>query len=174
MKRILILTLILCGCFVSVAPGQQQQCAFSPLWAQFHKYNMRRWNHCENILGVDNVGNLVLKWSYATGNSVRSSPAVTNGVVYIGSDDGEVYALNASTGALLWTYTAGAGIFSSPAVASGMVYVGSLDYKVYALNAKTGSKLWSYSTGGGYSSPVVVNGMVYVGGGSSVYAFGLK
>ena len=40
-------------------------------------------------------------WSYTTGNSVLCSPAVANGVVYIGSDDGFLYALNASTGVLL-------------------------------------------------------------------------
>ena len=38
---------------------------------------------------------------------VHSSPAVANGVVYVGSDDGNVYALNASTGAKLWSYTTG-------------------------------------------------------------------
>src|SRR5580700_182050 len=100
MKRILSLTLILFGCFVCVAAGQQQQCKFSPLWAEFHKHNMKRWNRCENVLGVNNVGDLVVKWSYATGGYVFSSPAVTNGVVYVGSYADRLYALSASTGAL--------------------------------------------------------------------------
>jgi len=55
---------------------------------------------------------------------VYSSPAVANGVVYVGSGS-NVYALNASTGALLWTYTTASGVSSSPAVANGAVYVGS-------------------------------------------------
>ena len=55
---------------------------------------------------------------------VYSSPAVANGVVYVGSDD-NVYALNARTGALLWSYTTGEYVVSSPAVANGVVYVGS-------------------------------------------------
>ena len=76
-----------------------------------------------------------------------SSPAVVNGVVYFGSDDGNVYALNASTGAKLWSYATGDGVDSSPAVANGVVYVGSDDGNVYALNASTGAKLWSYATG---------------------------
>ena len=46
---------------------------------------MWRWNPCEKVLNVNNVGNLSLKWSYTTGNSVHSSPAVANGVVYVGS-----------------------------------------------------------------------------------------
>ena len=53
-----------------------------------------------------------------------SSPAVANGVVYVGSDDGNVYALNAATGAKLWSYATGK-LESSPAVANGVVYVGT-------------------------------------------------
>jgi hypothetical protein len=48
---------------------------------------MHRFNPCEKVLNVKNVGNLGLKWSYTTGSGVESSPAVTNGVVYFGSDD---------------------------------------------------------------------------------------
>ena len=54
-----------------------------------------------------------------------SSPAVANGVVYVGSDDNNVYALNATTGAKLWSYTTGGDVVSSPAVVNGVVYVGS-------------------------------------------------
>ena len=65
-----------------------------------------------------------------------SSPAVANGVVYVGSCDNNVYALNASTGAELWSYTTGTMGVSSPAVANGVVYVGSDDGKVYAFGLK--------------------------------------
>ena len=127
MKHIRILALILCACFVSVAWGEQQECkAYTP-WAQFHRANMQRRNPCEKVLNVKNVKNLGLKWSYATGYLVDSSPAVANGVVYVGSNDGNLYALNASTGAKLWSYPTGAAVASSPAVANGVVYVGSDD-----------------------------------------------
>jgi len=63
---------------------------------------------------------------------VYSSPAVSDGVVYIGSVDKKVYALDAATGALKWNYTTGGYIGSSPAVCSGVVYIGSDDMKVYA------------------------------------------
>ena len=61
---------------------------------------------------------------------------MANGVVYVGSDDSNVYALNASTGAKLWSYATGSPVDSSPAVANGMVYVGSDDGKVYAFGLK--------------------------------------
>ena len=46
-------------------------------------------------------------WNYTTGGFVNSSPAVVDGVVYIGSNDGNVYALNATKGDKLWNYTTG-------------------------------------------------------------------
>ena len=127
MKRISISVLILCACFVSTAWGQQAG------WGEFHRANMRRWNQYENILNVNNVGTLALQWSYLTGGAVfSSSPAVANGVVYVGSADHNVYALNASTGALLWSYATGSYVDGSSIVANGVVYFGSADGKVYA------------------------------------------
>jgi nitrous oxidase accessory protein NosD len=95
---------------------------------------------------------------------VDSSPAVVGGVVFVGSDDHKVYALNASNGAFIWNHLTGGSVFSSPAVAGGVVYVGSEDDKVYALNAATGAFIWSYTTGDWVlSSPGVADGKVYVG-----------
>ncbi len=139
-------------------------------WTEFHTQNMMRWNPYENVLNVDNVGSLLKKGSYTTGGSVGSSPAVVDGVVYVSSDDNNVYALQASNGALLWSYPVAEA--SSPAVANGVVYVGSYDHSVYALDARTGVKLWNYITDGVvFSSPTVANGTVYVDSlDSNVYA----
>jgi len=57
-------------------------------------------------------------------------------VVYIGSNDGNAYALDAGTGAKLWSYGTGGGVDSSPAVAKGVVYFGSQDGNAYALDAE--------------------------------------
>lgn len=110
---------------------------------------MARYNPCETVLGVDNVGSLGLKWSYSFGGG-PSSPAVVNGVVYIGALDNNVYALNARNGAKLWSYTTGNFVGPSPAVVNGVVYVGSEDGKLYALNANTGSPLWTCASSGGW------------------------
>jgi outer membrane protein assembly factor BamB len=110
-------------------------------------------------------------WNFTDGGySVDSSPAVVNGVVYVGSYDDNVYALNAANGAKLWNYTTGAYVDSSPAVFNGIVYISSHDGYFYALNATSGMKLWSVFTGGGRSSSAVVGGVIYVGGGNSIYA----
>jgi outer membrane protein assembly factor BamB len=147
----------------ATAPAHAQGTPSPGDWTQFHRDNMQRWNPYETVLGVDNVGGLGLKWSFAAGSFVNS-PAVVNGVAYIGSSQGYVYAVNASTGAKLWSFFTGDTVGSSPAVANGVVYIGSLDHNVYGLNASTGAKLWSFITGNiVVCSPTVVNAVVYVG-----------
>ncbi|MBP1929179.1 PKD repeat protein/outer membrane protein assembly factor BamB [Methanolinea mesophila] len=113
-----------------------------------------------------------LVWSRATGDRVYSSPAVVDGVVYIGSDDQNLYALDAENGAVVWNYTTGGRVLASPAVDNGIVYSGSYDNNLYALDKNTGLLLWTFQTGGWVtSSPVVTGGVVYSGSlGDRLYA----
>ena len=101
-----------------------------------------------------------------------SSPAVSNGIVYFGSGDSHVYALDARTGALKWKFKTGDVVHSSPAVVGGTVYIGGWDTFFYALDAATGALKWKFKTGddpvfhnqiGIASSPAVVDGVVYFG-----------
>jgi outer membrane protein assembly factor BamB len=129
-------------------------------------------------------------WVGHTGGDVSSSPAVSGGVVYVGSADGKLYAFHVgcATGggacSPIWTGATGAapgaGVYSSPAVANGVVYVGSNDHKLYAFRVGCASgggtcaPIWSYTTGGVVSSPAISNGVVYVGStDSKLYAFSL-
>jgi len=103
-------------------------------------------------------------WSYPTSSGISSSPAVANGILYIGCSNGNLYALNAATGSLIWSYATGAGIHSSPAVANGTVFFGANDDNVYALQADTGALVWSYATGAAVTAqPAIANGTVFVG-----------
>jgi outer membrane protein assembly factor BamB len=119
---------------------------------------------------------------------IGSSPAVVNGVVYIGSDS--LYAFDAAgntncsgtpkTCAPLWTGPTGGDVFSSPAVSNRVVYVGSIGGNVSAFDdagntncsgtPRTCAPLWTDRTGSGtfpgdavVSSPAVINGVVYIG-----------
>jgi outer membrane protein assembly factor BamB len=122
-----------------------------------------RNNPYEQVISLSNVSQLSKQWSFQTGLFIRSSPAVANGMVYFGSDDHNLYALNASTGQKLWTFPTNDAIRSSPAIVNGLVYFGSNDYSVYALDASTGQKIWNFQTGDAIkSSPAVANGLVYV------------
>lgn len=101
-----------------------------------------------------------------------SSPAIANGIVYFGSGDHAVYAVDAATGQQKWKFETGNVVHASPAVVDGTVYIGSWDRNMYALNATTGKELWRYQTGndttiynqiGIASSAAVSNGSVFFG-----------
>jgi outer membrane protein assembly factor BamB len=113
-------------------------------------------------------------WSTATGGQISSSPAVADGVLYIGSQDHNLYAMDALTGDIVWTATTGSNVDSSPVVAYGVVYVGSADGNVYAFDADTGDPIWVASTGDviAQASAAVANRVLYIGSGDeNIYAF---
>ena len=109
-----------------------------------------------------------LLWKYTTGGPVDSSPAVVNGVVYVGCYDGSLYALNSATGAKIWIEGAsGDPLISSPAVVGGSVYVGGAG-EIIAKTTESGVQVMgATSTASLYgslvdSSPAVVDGIVIV------------
>ena len=114
-------------------------------------------------------------WSLYTGGWIVNAPTVADGVVYFGSDDDSVNAVDASTGDPLWRFEVGEVVRSTPTVTGGAVYVGSNDNHVYALDAETGELLWKYDTGDwAQYSPTVSDGKVYLGaqtvGGHRIHA----
>jgi outer membrane protein assembly factor BamB len=101
-----------------------------------------------------------------------SSPAVSNGAVYFGSGDGNVYALDAATGTLKWKFHTGDVVHASPAIANGTLFFGSWDSFFYALDAATGKEKWRFKTGedpkihnqqGIQASAAVADGIIYFG-----------
>lgn len=89
-----------------------------------------------------------IKWRFHTGGAVISSPAVWNGLVYVGSTDGDVYAIDRERGVLRWRFATKSRVVSSPAVAGGMLYFNSYDGNMYAVDAATGRLRWKFQTGG--------------------------
>ena len=67
---------------------------------------------------------------------------IYGGQVFVGTEMGNLYALNASSGAPAWVFHAGAPILSSVAAADGKVFVGAMDGAVYAVNASSGMQIW--------------------------------
>jgi len=101
-----------------------------------------------------------------------SSPVVGAGLVYFGSSDSNVYALDSATGGLKWKFKTGDVVHSSPALADGAIFIGSWDTYLYALDAASGKEKWRFKTGedhetynqvGIQASPAVANGVVYFG-----------
>ena len=139
-----------------------QNSSVSDDWSMFH-HDLMHTGSSTSLVANDS-----LLWKFATSDRIRSSAAVVNGVVYDGSNNGYVYALNATSGSVIWQYYSGSNVESSPAVVGNDVYIGILldGYNGYvcALSAATGSVIWRFATNSGIeSSPTVVNGIVYVG-----------
>jgi outer membrane protein assembly factor BamB len=118
----------------------------------------------ENVFNNSDANYLFEVWSHPAGAAVRSSPAVVNGVVYIGDDNGVISALDRTTGSAIWTRSVGGAVVSSPAVVGPTVFVGSASGTVTALNAATGTVVWTFVAAGAVnSSPAVSGGIVYIG-----------
>jgi len=98
------------------------------------------------------------------GNAVDSSPAVVNGILYEGSQNGYVYALDSFTGICYWRFNTGSSNLPSPVVVDGVVYIATMD-GVYAVNAYTGEQIWKTTEGWDFfvSTPAVSDGILYVG-----------
>ncbi len=124
-------------------------------------------------------------WTFSTDGEIWSSPAVQDGVVYFGSDNHFLYALDLKTLALKWKFKAGDIVRSRPAVAGGTVYFTADDNQLYALDAQNGKAVWQFDMGKPFearapipkswdymqSSPAVAGGVVYVGSaGSNFFA----
>jgi outer membrane protein assembly factor BamB len=107
------------------------------------------------------ASNGVKVWSFSI-DVVTSSPVVYNGVVYVGSSDNNLYALNAQTGKVVWKYSTGSRITATPSVAKGTVYVGSWDGSMYALDSANGSKMWSFKAGAEIeSAAAIADGLLF-------------
>lgn len=95
-----------------------------------------------------------LRWTFTTGGPVKSTAAIVDGVVYIGSTDEHLYALRLADGKKLWEFAADGPVESSPLVSGGRVYFGSAGTNVFALDAKHGTAIWSYGAEGEIKSSV--------------------
>ncbi|HUY80041.1 MAG TPA: PQQ-binding-like beta-propeller repeat protein [Ktedonobacterales bacterium] len=144
-------------------------------WATFgYDLQNTRVNPTETTIGVGNVATLAPKWAEMTPftpvQKTVASPVVANGVVYLGTTEGQMLAYDLS-GNLLWSFNATAPIYGSPAIGNGIVYFGTVKTPneavtgnyIYALNASTGALVWEnfLSFGSLWSPPTYYNGVVY-------------
>lgn len=95
---------------------------------------------------------------------LSSSPTVHRGLVFVGSANGTLYAIEAASGKEKWHFDTGGRIRSTPKVHDTRVYFGSWDHHLYALDVKTGKQIWRFDTGGVVqASPAIGDGRVYIG-----------
>lgn len=118
-------------------------------------------------VGIGNEAIGTPKWESPTGSTINSSPAIgPDGTIYIGSNDGRIYALNSSDGSRKWTFSPGGAVASSPAVAAdGTVYVGVSNGRLYALDGATGAPKWYFQAQEAITASPAIgpDGTVYIG-----------
>lgn len=128
--------------------------------------------------------NYQMIWTYQTEGAVWGTPSINDGIVYFGSDDHDLYALDAQSGELKWQFSTNGLVRSRPAVVDGKAYFVSDDGYLYAVEATSGQQVWRTDIGNYsesqkrenpgtipdpttfdylQSSPVVVNQMIYAG-----------
>lgn len=89
-----------------------------------------------------------LRWRFPFDGPVPESPMASNGLVYVGKNDGNLYAIDADTGEKRWHFAAGDSVHSGLETEGGLVYFGSDDRNLYAIDTATGEKRWHFTTNG--------------------------
>ncbi len=139
--------------------------------------NWRFQSAREAGLTAESIGRLELKWAfgYPGGTSAYGQPAVVAGRVFVGTDTGYIYSLDARSGCVYWSYRTRAGVRNAmtvgPIVAHGRrsyaVFFGDLKSNAYAIDARTGRRIWVTRVEDNFATrvtaaPALYHGRLYV------------
>ncbi len=169
------------------AAGMPNRCAKNPPFRGAGKTDWNGWgNGIENHrfqpaaragLTPGNVAHLKLKWAfgYPDGTSAYGQPTVVGGRVFVGTDTGYVYSLDAASGCVYWSYRPEAGVRNAmtigPIKSSGSarfaVFFGDLKAMMYAVDAQTGKEVWKTRVEDNFATrvtaaPALHEGRLYV------------
>jgi len=126
-------------------------------------------------LAASDVPKLQLIWAFGfpMGNSAYGQPSVVGRRVFVGSDTGFVYSIDAASGCAYWSFRASAGVRTAVTIGAGdrahrfLAYFGDVKGNVYAVDAETGAQVWkerldTHPIARVTGAPVLVNGRLYV------------
>jgi outer membrane protein assembly factor BamB len=161
---------------VAPSPGPSPALAGSADWTMY-RGNAARTGVATSA-GPRN--NPVQLWRLQESDKIGSEPAVVGGLVYVGCDDGQLFALDTATGDQRWQIQTMASVGTAPAVDGGLVYIGSsqnsLTGNLFAIDALTGptggipaTVRWISPDSSSGISPAVVDGVVYTGAAADNY-----
>lgn len=105
-----------------------------------------------------------IRWRFKAKRALTSSPIATQGIVFVGSVDWNVYALDAKSGWIIWRTRLGKATISTPSLLETYLFTGSTDGNIYCLDARSGREVWHYGTDHQVTgSPMVYKDSVYCG-----------
>jgi polyvinyl alcohol dehydrogenase (cytochrome) len=165
-----------------VARFERGQCALQPrlpnltaggIWNGWGPDSSNSRYQAAAGIAPGDVGRLELKWAFGIPNAQqsRSQPTVVGGRLFMGSQSGAVYALDAETGCLYWTFDADTWVRTAisvgPYSAGYAIYFTDAAGKAYSVDAQTGQLLWSvqiddHPAARGTGSPTLHDGRLYV------------
>ncbi|MEM1355812.1 MAG: PQQ-binding-like beta-propeller repeat protein [Planctomycetota bacterium] len=153
-RSILSLTLGV-ACLLAVSGAVADQAQETPDWP--HPRGGLSGNGV--AVGVELADHYEPAWVFETGGAVLSSPTIVDGVVYVGSEDKHLYAIDGASGQLKWKFEAKTLIDASPVVVDGVVYVGTDGGVLHAIRAETGAGLWAFEAEGRISGEAGVTNL---------------
>lgn len=165
------------------ASAMKNQCAAKPLGNPLTGPSWNGWGAdpgnsrfqpaAEARLTAEQVARLKLKWAFGfpNGASAFGQPTVAGGRIFIGSDNGFVYSIDAASGCVYWSYAAQGGVRTAITIARTgtryAAYFGDVKANVYAIDAATGAQIWmknaeSHPLARVTGAPALHDGRLYV------------
>lgn len=157
--------------------------ASASIFTSLDESQLTGWGHdtrryvSSEAAGIDRsqIGDLELKWSFGfpASTRARSQPTIAMGAVFVGSQDGTVYAFDLETGCVRWTYAARAEVRTGITLGkrgpdgAATAYFGDIIANLYAVDATTGELVWQTSPDEHHSAtltgtPAYAAGKLYV------------
>jgi serine/threonine protein kinase len=115
-----------------------------------------------DLFCVDLGGNV--KWRFKAKRALTSSPIYANGIIYIGSVDTLLYALDAKSGYIIWRFRMAKATISTPMITDNFIFTGSVDSHIYCVDLHSAKEVWNFATDSQVtSSPITYQDSVYCG-----------
>lgn len=109
-------------------------------------------------------------WQVSVSGGVQRGIKAAADRIYFGTLAGDLYCLDARSGAVVWREHLGSEIISEVALHNNLAYLGTTDGKVHGINAATGKRIWEFAAQGPVTaSPVIYNGKVLIGAGDPAF-----
>ena len=103
-------------------------------------------------------------FSFHTEGEIWSAPVIEDGVLYVTSLDGNLYALDPATGSVNWSFDAGNGLATTPVIVDDLILVAGFDDALFAVNKSSGEPAWEFAASNWIlATPVVEGGTAYFG-----------
>lgn len=125
--------------------------------------NTRFQNAAAAGMSAVDVPKLKLKWAFGLGqtNAARAQPSVDGAQLFVGSESGIVYSLDARSGCIIWAFQADGGVTAAPSIGDGHIYFGDQKANAYSVDEATGKLQWKVHLDDHFAARVTGGSLLY-------------